>query len=123
MKTFLLTVLCLLFINLGNAMAWTLMWDTSTGTVDGYLVEISIDDGATWAYLYGTDTPGLNLDNKCAYGQAYKFRVSAFNAAGVSAPCPPISWVRPPYTPPPDRPMPVVNIGPTGTPTNTNIVQ
>ena len=103
--------------------AWTLMWDASTGNPDGYLVEISDDGGTTWTYIYGTDTPGLNLDDKCAFGATYQFRVSSFNQAGVSQPCAPLEWTRPAYAPPADNPLPVVNNGPTSTPTNTNITE
>jgi len=105
----------------GGASAWTLMWDNSTGTVNGYLVEISTDNGATWNYIYGTDTPGLPLDDKCAFGATYMFRVSAFNQAGVSAPCAPLTWTRPAYEPPANNELPAVNNGPTSTPTGTNV--
>jgi hypothetical protein len=120
-KKLVTTLLILIFLVAGDATAWTLMWDNSTGTVEGYLVEISDDNGETWKYIYATDTPGLNLDDKAAFNRTYMFRVSAFNAAGVSAPTEPLTWTRPAYTPPAENPLPVVNNGPANTPTNTTV--
>ena len=95
------------------AAAATLEWDAPAGSVDGYLVEISDDEGATWAYNYTVagDVTALNLDDKCAFMTSYRFRVSAFNAAGISPPCDPVSWTRGAYTPPPDNPLPAVTGG------------
>lgn len=110
-----MTILLLGFVQVNHAQAWKLVWDASTGTVDGYTVEISTDAGATWGYWYvllGNATREINLDNKCAYGQSYQFRVRAFNQAGVSAPTAPLTWTRPQYEPPTDNPLPLVETGP-----------
>ena len=102
--------------------AWTLMWDAPVGVVNGYIVEISDDNGATWQYIYGTDAPGLPLDDKCAFGKTYSFRVSAFNNAGISQPTEPLTWTRPAYEPPADNQLPIVNNGPGATPQGTQVV-
>ncbi len=95
--------------------AYRLVWDAPTtgGSVEGYLVEVSTDEGLTWAFNYTVpgDKTELPLDDKCQFNTAYGFRVSAFNAAGIGKPCAPIHWTRPPYKPPPDKPLPAVNGG------------
>lgn len=90
------------------------MWTASTGTVRGYVVEISDDSGATYKFIYNVagDVTQLALDDKCAYGITYSFRVSAWNEAGISGPSDAISWKRPGYEPPADAPLPTVNAGP-----------
>ena len=95
-----------------HAHAWTLVWDASTGNPDGYVVEISEDGGSTWPFNYSTTETRLPLDDKCNFNATYSFRVSAYNAAGISAPCEPLTWTRPPYLPPADNPLPAVNTGP-----------
>jgi len=106
-----------------SAQAWSLAWDQSTGVVEGYVAEISTDGGATYPYVYViTDGTRLNLDDKCEFNTTYTFRVSAFNPAGISAPCPSISWYRPPYEPPTEVPLPIVNNGPGTTPQGTQVV-
>ena len=106
-----LLVILMAAMSAGAAPAATLVWDPSSGTVDGYLVEISTDGGATWAYRYAVIETQLDLNDKCQFNTGYQFRVSAYNNAGISAPCDPITWSRPPYTPPADNPLPPVNGG------------
>jgi len=106
-----------------SATAWTLAWDHSTGTVEGYVIEISTDGGTSYPYVYvvGGDTAILALDDKCEFNTTYTFRVSAFNPAGISTPCPSLSWYRPPFEAPTENHLPAVNNGPTSTPTGANV--
>lgn len=120
-KSFLTTVALIIIPSL--AFCWSLAWDASTGTVEGYVVEISQDGGGSYPYIYVvTDGQRLALDDKCEFNTTYTFRVSAYNASGISEPCPAISWYRPPYEPPAENPLPLVNTGPVPpAPDNTNV--
>lgn len=103
-----LAVAALVLAFYSHANAWTLHWTPpevteANGEVAGYIVEISEDGGETWPFLYNvepSETPSLTLDDKAQYLQEYSFRVSAWNAAGVSEPSPAISWTRPGFAPP-----------------------
>ena len=95
----------------GLASAWTLIWNPSTGSPQGYIVDISTDAGVTWPYRYVVSTEDLMLDDKCQFGKTYQFRVSAYNVAGVSEPSESLAWTRPGYVPPIEAPLPAVNDG------------
>ncbi|MFO7709901.1 MAG: fibronectin type III domain-containing protein [Desulfobacterales bacterium] len=99
------------------APAAMLSWEgPATGNPTGYLIEVSLDAGATWPFHYtlpATQTT-FPLDDKCGFGRSYHFRAYAFNVAGVSAPSNTVSWNRPAYAPPADTSLPAVEQGPTG---------
>ena len=114
-----LAVVALALAITSHANAWTLRWDPAVvddthSAPDGYLVEMApeVEEGAelVWTYKYNVagDVTSLNLDDKIPYLKTFSFRVSAYNAAGVSTPCPAISWTRPGYIPPEDVTLPEV---------------
>ena len=78
-----------------------LVWDASSGTVDGYKV------------YYGTNasnpSKSVNVGNKTQYdidklplaeNTQYYFCVTAYNTAGESNPCPPVAYTPADTTPP-----------------------
>jgi hypothetical protein len=94
------------FISVGSAA--TLVWDASTGTVDGYNV------------YYGTSaispSESVNVGNVTQYSidslplsenVQYYFCVSAYNTAGESDPCAPVAYT-PGDTTPPQPPVGLV---------------
>lgn len=93
LMTLSLTALC--------ASAATLVWNHSSGTVEGYKIYYgtsssnpsnTIDVGSTTQYSLDT----LPL----AESTQYFFCVSAYNTAGESAPCPPVAYTPADSTPP-----------------------
>ena len=89
------------FIMISVVSAATLVWDQSSGTVDGYKVYYgtsstnpsnNIDVGDTTQY----DIDALSLSENTQY----YFCVSAYNTAGESAPCAPVAFTPADTTPP-----------------------
>ena len=82
-----------------SAFGASLVWDASTGTVDGYIIYYT--DG-TNQYNYNNgqslscDLSNLNL----APGVEYTFTVRAYNAAGESGDSNSITYTREPFVPP-----------------------
>jgi hypothetical protein len=83
------------------ASATNLVWDASSGTVDGYKVyygtnasnpSTSVDVGNSTQY--NIDTLPLSENTQ------YFFCVSAYNTAGESNPCPPVAYTPADTTPP-----------------------
>ena len=70
-----------------TATSAVLSWTKGTGTVDGYRVERSTDDGRTWTpdRATGAGTTTFTLSDLAA-ATAYRFRVKAYNSAGESIP-------------------------------------
>lgn len=103
----LLVALLLIFIAISSGSAATLVWDASSGTVDGYRV------------YYGTSSnpsTNVNVGNTTQYdidrlplseNTQYYFRVSAYNTAGESDPCTPVAYT-PADTTPPSPPVGLV---------------
>ena len=99
-KTIIL-MLIMVFIAISVSSAATLVWDASTGTVDGYNV------------YYGTSatnpSESVNVGNVTQYSidslplsenVQYYFCVSAYNTAGESDPCAPVAYTPADTTPP-----------------------
>lgn len=100
--------LILVFAAISIVSAATLVWDSSSGTVDGYKV------------YYGTSasnpSSSVNVGNVTQYSidalplsenVQYFLSVSAFNTAGESAPCAPVAY-SPADTTPPTPPVGLV---------------
>ena len=90
-----------LFFGTSMAGAATLVWNASSGTVDGYVVywgtnasdrSNSTDVGNSTLY---------DLDNlPLSEGVTYYLSVAAYNAAGESPPCAPVVYIPGDNTPP-----------------------
>jgi len=92
--------------------AASLVWDASTGTVEGYVVyygagempaTIDRDDEASVG-VYNVAGDSTRVDNietlfSIPPGASTWFAVSAWNAAGESLPCAPVAFMRPGYEP------------------------
>jgi len=110
----LLAILVLSFAVTTNAAS--LVWDASTGIVDGYVVyygagempaAIDRDDGINvGVYNVAGDTTRVD-DIETLFsippGVSAWFAVSAWNAFGESLPCTPVAFTRPGYEPRADR--------------------
>jgi len=94
-------MLIMVFAAISTVPAATLVWDSSTGTVDGYTV------------YYGTSatnpSESVNVGNVTQYAidslplsenVQYYFCVSAYNTAGESDPCAPVAYTPADTTPP-----------------------
>jgi hypothetical protein len=108
-----LAILVLLFAVTTNAAP--LVWDASTGTVEGYVVyygagempaAVDRDDPAVGVYnVAGDMTRVESIETLFSIppGASAWFAVSAWNAAGESLPCAPVAYTRPGYEPRADR--------------------
>ena len=96
-----ISTLIFLYIMISTVSAATLVWNASSGTVDGYNV------------YYGTSatnpSDSINVGNstQCSIDSLplsenvqYYFTVSAYNTAGESAPCAPVAYTPADTTPP-----------------------
>ena len=92
-------VMIFMMVSLGSAA--TLVWDASTGTVDGYKVHYgtsptnhpnTVDVGSTTQY--SLDKLPLSENTQ------YYFCVSAYNTAGESGRCAPVAYTPADSTPP-----------------------
>jgi hypothetical protein len=97
----LLIALTMFFVMISVGSAATLVWDASTGTVDGYRVHYgtsptnhpnTVDVGSTTQY--SIDSLPLSENTQ------YYFCVSAYNTAGESDPCAPVAYTPADTTPP-----------------------
>ena len=106
-KSIKMAVMTLVFFSTAVTLATaaTLVWDSSSGTVDGHKVHYgtsasnpskSVDVGNATQY----DIDKLPL----AENTQYFFAVSAYNTAGESNPCPPVAYT-PADTTPPSPPL------------------
>ena len=101
MKKLLLALLFVLFMAV-PAFAASLVWDASTGAVDGYIVYFgpTAGDHAQFHYDVGTPTTcDLGLLNLVP-GTSYTFTVRAYNTAGESGDSNAVTYTRPAYSPP-----------------------
>lgn len=81
--------------------AATLVWDASSGTVDGYKVHYGTISGNPSNTLDVGNTTLYDLNNlPLAEGVTYYICVSAYNAAGESQPCAPVAFTPGDNTPP-----------------------
>ncbi len=105
-----IAVACLMVTSSGSA--YDLVWQEGTGDgapTEGYIVDVSTDGAVTFPFHYTVSEPVLALDDKTSHGQEYVFKISAYNAAGRSAPTESLTWTRPPFVPPTDAPLPPIN--------------
>ena len=96
-----LVALLLIFMLISLGSAATLVWDDSSGTVDGYRVHYgtsptnhpnTVDVGSKTQY--SIDSLPLSENTQ------YYFCVSAYNTAGESDPCAPVAYTPADTTPP-----------------------
>ena len=96
-----IVTLILVFAVIPVVSAATLVWDASSGTVDGYKVHYgtsptnhpnTVDVGSTTQYAI--DTLPLSENTQ------YYFCVSAYNSAGESGRCAPVAYTPADSTPP-----------------------
>lgn len=79
----------------------TLIWDASTGTVEGYNVHYGTSSGNPTATVDVGNTTQYNIDSlPLSENTQYYFSVSAYNTAGESAPCSPVAYTPADTTPP-----------------------
>ena len=81
--------------------AATLVWDASSGTVDGYKVYWGINSSDQSNSTDVGNVTQYNLDNlPLSEGVTYYIFVSAYNEAGESSPCAPVVFTPGDNTPP-----------------------
>jgi hypothetical protein len=81
--------------------AETLVWDASSGTVDGYNVYYGTNHSDHSNYRDVGNTTQLDLNNlPLSEGVTYYLCVSAYNSAGESPPCAPVVFTPGDNTPP-----------------------
>lgn len=103
MKKLLLALLIILFMA-APAFAASLVWDASTGQVNGYIVYFGPTSGDHAAFHYengiatSCDLVNLNL----VPGVDYTFTVRAWNSAGESGDSNSVPYTLPAYSPPVD---------------------
>ena len=101
MKKLLLAFLLVLFTAI-PALAASLVWDASTGQVDGYIVYFGPTSGDHAQFHYDVGTPttcDIDLLNLVP-GTEYTFTVRAYNSAGESGDSNAVTYTRPAYSPP-----------------------
>ena len=87
------------FTIISTCFAATLVWDASSGTVDGYIVYY----GTSWSNASSVDvgnTTQFNIDRLPLTENMQYFAISAYNSAGESDPCDPIAYTPSDTTPP-----------------------
>lgn len=81
--------------------AATLVWDASSGTVEGYTVHYGTSLGNPTNSLDVGNTTQYNIDSlPLSENTQYYFCVSAYNSAGESDPCAPVAYTPADTTPP-----------------------
>ena len=97
--TILALAIVLVIISAGSAA--TLVWDASTGTVDGYKVHYGTSSSTPSATVDVGDTTQYSIDSlPLSENTQYYFCVSAYNTAGESDPCAPVAYTPADTTPP-----------------------
>jgi len=90
-----------LLISPAMIQAETLVWDASSGTVDGYNVYYGTNPSDHSNYRDVGNTTQLDLNNlPLSEGVTYYLCVSAYNSAGESPPCAPVVFTPGDNTPP-----------------------
>jgi hypothetical protein len=96
-----LVVTLTLLISPAAIQAETLVWDASSGTVDGYNVYYGTNPSDQSNYRDVGNTTQLDLNNlPLSDGVTYYLSVSAYNSAGESPPCSPVVFTPGDNTPP-----------------------
>ena len=97
----LLWALIALFFTPAATSAETLVWDASSGSVDGYNVYYGTRPGDHSNYHDVGKVTQLDLNNlPLSEGVTYYLSVSAYNEAGESPPCAPVVFTPGDNTPP-----------------------
>jgi hypothetical protein len=100
-----LVILMTIAVTVSTSAAATLVWDPSTGTVEGYRVHYGTSAANPSASIDVGNTTQYSLDAlSLAENTQYYFCVSAYNTAGESAPCAPVAY-SPADTTPPQPPI------------------
>jgi len=97
-----LTILALImvFLVISTGSAATLVWDASSGTVDGYKVHYGTSSTPSATMDVGNTTQ-CNIDSlPLSQNTQYYLSVSAYNTAGESDPCAPVAYTPADTTPP-----------------------
>jgi len=97
----LILVFVMIFVTISICSAATLVWDSSTGTVDGYKVHYGTSSGNPTTTVDVGNTTQHNIESlPLSENTQYYFCVSAYNTAGESEPCPPVAYTPADTTPP-----------------------
>ena len=104
--TILATIMVLIMISAGSAA--TLVWDASSGTVDGYKVYYGTSSSTPSNTVDVGNTTQYSIDSlPLSENTQYYLCVSAYNTAGESDPCAPVAYT-PADTTPPQPPLGLV---------------
>ena len=96
-----LIVMIALLVSPAVILAETLVWDASSGTVEGYNVYYGTNPSDQSNYRDVGNTTQLDLNNlPLSDGVTYYICVSAYNSAGESPPCAPVVFTPGDNTPP-----------------------
>ena len=99
-KTLILAFL-IFFVMISSSSAATLLWNESSGTVDGYKVHYGTSSSNPTNTIDVGDTTQYNIDAlPLSENTQYYFCVSAYNTAGESDPCAPVAYTPADTTPP-----------------------
>ena len=99
-KTTIMTLI-LVFAAVSIVSAATLVWDSSSGTVDGYKVYYSTSAANPGQSVNVGNTTQYSIDSlPLSENVQYYFCVSAYNTAGESDPCAPVAYTPADTTPP-----------------------
>ena len=99
-KTIILTLI-MIFAAISIGSAATLVWDPSSGTVDGYNVYYGTSATNPGQSVNVGDTTQYSIDSlPLSENVQYYLSVSAYNTAGESAPCAPVAYTPADTTPP-----------------------
>ncbi len=94
-------MLITVFTTITVGSAATLVWDASTGTVDGYNVYYGTSATNPSESVNVGDVTQYSIDSlPLSENVQYYFCVSAYNTAGESAPCAPVAYTPADTTPP-----------------------
>lgn len=98
------TIIAMVFIlgvSVAFASAATLVWNPSSGTVDGYRVHYGTSIGNPTGSVDVGDTTQYSIDTlPLSENTQYFFCISAYNTAGESDPCAPVAYTPADTTPP-----------------------
>lgn len=100
LKTIIVAVF-ILSASITLASAATLVWNSSSGTVDGYKVHYGTSSSNPSNSVDVGDTTQYSLESlPLSENTQYFFCISAYNTAGESAPCSPVAFTPADTTPP-----------------------